>query len=99
MTVLIAHDTPPAIRGMLKRWFIEPKPNVFVGTVNRRTRDKVLDYVKRNAEGMSLLILTSEPNCQGFEIQRWGQPDRRDIQFSGLWLVAEEWVEPENNPF
>lgn len=25
-------------------------PNGFVGTVNRRTRDKVLDYVKRNAE-------------------------------------------------
>ncbi len=64
MTVLVAHDTPPAIRGMLKRWFIELKPNVFVGTVNRRTRDKVLDYVKRNAEGMSLLILTSEPNCK-----------------------------------
>jgi CRISPR-associated protein Cas2 len=34
---------------VLKRWFVEPKPNVFVGTVNRRTRDKVLDYVKRNA--------------------------------------------------
>ena len=99
MTVLIAHDTPPAIRGMLKRWFVEPKPNVFVGTVNRRTRDKILDYVKRNAEDMSLLILTSEPNCQGFKIERWGQPDRRDIQLSGLWLVAEEWVDAENQPF
>lgn len=99
MTVLVANDTPPAIRGMLKRWFVEPKPNVFVGTVNRRTRDKILDYVKRNAEDMSLLILTSEPNCQGFKIERWGQPDRRDIHLSGLWLVAEEWVEEENQPF
>lgn len=99
MTVLVANDTPPAIRGMLKRWFVEPKPNVFVGTVNRRTRDKILDYVKRNAEDMSLLILTSEPNCQGFKIERWGQPDRRDIHLSGLWLVAEEWVEAENQPF
>jgi CRISPR-associated protein Cas2 len=52
MTVLVANDTPPAIRGMLKRWFVEPKPNVFVGTVNRRTRDKVLDYVKHNAQGL-----------------------------------------------
>ncbi len=99
MTVLVANDTPPAIRGMLKRWFVEPKPNVFVGTVNRRTRDKILDYVKRNAEDMSLLILTSEPNCQGFKIERWGQPDRRDIHLSGLWLVAEQWVEAENQPF
>lgn len=89
MTVLIAHDTPAAIRGMLKRWFVEPKPNVFVGTLNRRTRDKVLDYMKRNAVGMSLLVLTSEPNCQGFRIERWGEPDRSDTVLSGLWLVAE----------
>ncbi len=99
MTVLIANNTPPAIRGMLKRWFVEPKPNVFVGTVNRRTRDKVLEYVKRNAEGMGLLVLTSEPNCQDFRIERWGQPDRRDTKISGLWLVAEEWVEEDNQPF
>ena len=99
MTVLVASDTPPAIRGMLKRWFVEPKPNVFVGTVNRRTRDKVLEYVKRNAKGMGLLILTSEPNCQGFKIERWGEPDRRDVTLSGLWLVAESWVDAANQPF
>jgi CRISPR-associated protein Cas2 len=99
MTVLVANDTPPAIRGMLKRWFVEPKPNVFVGTVNRRTRDKVLDYVKRNAQGMSLLILSSEPNCQGFKIERRNEPNRRDAYLSGLWLVAEQWVDEENQPF
>ena len=99
MTVIVANDTPPAIRGILKRWFVEPKPNVFVGTVNRRTRDKVLEYVKRNAEGMSLLIVTSETNCQGFRIERWGDPDRRDLQLSGLWLVAEQWIDDENRPF
>ncbi len=37
MTVIVANDTPDAIRGMLKRWFIAPRPNVFVGTINRRT--------------------------------------------------------------
>ena len=99
MTVIVANDTPPAIRGILKRWFVEPKPNVFVGTVNRRTRDKVREYVKRNAIGMSMLILTSETNCQGFRIERWGDPDRRDSQLSGLWLVAEQWIDEENQPF
>jgi CRISPR-associated protein Cas2 len=99
MTVIVANDTSPAIRGILKRWFVEPKPNVFVGTVNRRTRDKVLEYVKRNAEGMSLLILTSDTNCQGFRIERWGDPDRRDVNMSGLWLVAEQWIDEENRPF
>lgn len=99
MTVIVANDTPQAVRGILKRWFVEPKPNVFVGTVNHRTRDKILEYVKRNASGMSLLIITSEPNCQGFRIDRWGKPDRRDNQKSGLWLVSEQWIEDESQPF
>lgn len=99
MTVIIAYDTPPAIRGMLKRWFIEPKPNVFVGTVNRKTRDKALDYIKRNSQGLSLLIITSEPNSQGFRIERWGHPDRRDVCLSGLWLVAEDSLNQDQQPF
>ena len=99
MTVLVAQDTPPAVRGLLKRWFVEPGANVFVGTVNRRTRDKVLAFIKRHAAGTSWLVLMSEPNCQGFIIERWGQPDRRDVQLSGLWLIAESWVDPANQPF
>jgi len=84
---------------MLKRWFVEPRPNVFVGTMNRRTRDKVLHYLKPHAIGTSWLVLMSEPNCQGFRIERWGNPDRRDVNLSGLWLIAENWVDPENRPF
>jgi len=99
VTVIIANDTPDAIRGMLKRWFIEPRPNVFVGTLNRRTRDKTLEYIKRNATDLGLLIISSDNNCQGFKIQTHGQTNRRDIEISGLWLVAEEWVEEENKPF
>ena len=49
MTVIVANDTPDAIRGMLKRWFVEPRPNVFVGTINRRTREKTIEYIKRNS--------------------------------------------------
>ena len=50
MTVIIANDAPPAIRGLLKRWFIEPRPNVFVGSVNARTRAKTLEYIRRNGD-------------------------------------------------
>ena len=93
MTVLIANNTPPAVRGILKRWFVEPKPNVFVGTVNSRTRENVLKYVRQNAEGMSLLILATEHNSQGFKIEQWGTPERRGTEIAGLWLVAERWTE------
>lgn len=91
MTVLVANDTPPAIRGLLKRWFIEPKPNVFVGSVNRRTREKTLEYIRRNAPDMGLLMIATSKNCQGFEIQAWGNTDRRIVEFDGLQLIAEKW--------
>lgn len=99
MTVIIANETPAAIRGMLKRWFVEPKPNVFVGSLNQRTRSKVIDYVTRNAKNMGLLIIHSDRNCQGFKIERRGDPDRRDKDISGLWLVAEQWIDEDNQPF
>jgi CRISPR-associated protein Cas2 len=99
VTVLIAHDTPPAIRGILKRWFIEPKPNVFIATLNRRTRHKVIQYVIRNAPAMSLLIIHSDNSCQGYQIERHGEPDRQDIELSGLWLIAEKWAPDETTPF
>jgi len=95
MTVIVANDTPDAIRGMLKRWFIEPRPNVFVGTLNRRTHEKTIEYIKRNARDIGLLIISSYPNCQGYRIEHTGPTDRREVEVSGLWLIAEKWEEPE----
>ncbi len=98
MTVLVCNDTPPAIRGLLKRWFVEPKPNVFVGTVNRRTREKTLEYIRRNAPGLGLLILTTESNSQGFSIRHFGEPPRRPVNLTGHLLVAEKWDEAGEQP-
>ena len=91
MTVIVAYNTPDAIRGMLKRWFIEPRPNVFVGTHNRRTQEKTIDYIKRNAATVGLLIVSSYPNCQGYKIDTTGETERRGVEVSGLWMVAEKW--------
>lgn len=99
MTVIIAKDIPDSVRGMLKRWFVEPQANVFVGSLNRKTRDKTLDYIKRNAEGISLLIISSDNSCQGFKIDSHGEVRRKGVFVSGLWLLAEEWMEKENVPF
>jgi CRISPR-associated protein Cas2 len=103
MTVIVANDTPDAIRGMLKRWFIEPKPNVFVGTLNTRTHGKVMDYISRNSpKEFGMLIISSQPNCQGYTVERVGPCGclgRRPEIISGLALVAEDWIEPEDLPF
>jgi CRISPR-associated protein Cas2 len=99
MTVILAHDTPDSVRGMLKRWFIEPQANVFVGSLNIRTRDKTLAYIKRNTEGIALLMISSDPGCQGFKIEMHGKVRRKGVVASGLWLVAEEWMDSANLPF
>jgi CRISPR-associated protein Cas2 len=103
MTVIVANDTPGAVRGMLKRWFIEPRPNVFVGTLNPRTHGKVMDYIRRNSPAeFGMLVISSQPNCQGYEIERIGPcgcQGRKPEIISGIALVAEDWVEPENRPF
>jgi len=93
MTVLIANDTPPAIRGLLKRWFVEPRPNIFVGSVNARTRGKTLDYIRRNAPTLGLLVLHDDASSQGFQIDCYGETHRRPVRHCGLELLAEEWDE------
>ena len=98
MTVIVANDTPPAIRGMLKRWFIEPRPNVFVGTVNRRTREHLLEYVRRNAPTLGMLVVSDEHNAQGFTITSFGNTRRMVTEQTGLQLIAESWDTDHSNP-
>ena len=95
MIVIVGHDLPDRIRGMLKRWFIEPRPNVFVGTLNRRTHEKTIEYIKRNAENIGLLIVSSYPNCQGYKVETTGPTDRKGVAVDGLWMIAENWGEPQ----
>ena len=103
MTVLVCNDVPPAIRGHLKRWFIEPKPNVFVGTLNVRTHGKVMDFIRRNApKEFGMLIVSSAPDCQGYLVERIGpegKSGRKEINLSGIPLIAESWIDPDNCPF
>ena len=62
MTVIVANDTPDAIRGMLKRWFVEPRPNVFIGTLNPRTHGKVVDYITRNSPKEFGMLINLSPS-------------------------------------
>lgn len=101
MTVIVANDVPPAARGLLRRWFIEPKPNVFVGSVNARTREKTLDYVRRNAPGLAMLVIFDEANSQGYTVLNYGATDRRLVRKCGLELILEnpeDLLAPEAAP-
>lgn len=90
MTVIVAENTPDKVRGLLKRWFLEPKPNVFVGTVNRRTREKVLAYILKYApEDLALLVISDDGSSQGFSVMHVREPAKRAIKMSGLYLVEK----------
>ncbi len=99
MTVIIAQDTPDAIRGILKRWFIEPKPNVFVGTMNTAVRKNVLTFIRTQAANVRMLMIHSSPNCQGFEIEHINEPDYTETNIDGLWLVTTPQSELCDFPF
>ncbi len=98
MTVLICNDVPPSIRGHLKRWFIEPRPNVFVGTLNVRTHRKVMNFIFTNApRDFGVLVITSASNCQGYVVERIGpegKTGRKEVEISGIRLIAETWADP-----
>ena len=93
MTTIVADNTPAAVRGLLKRWFIEPRPNVFVGTVNKRVRQSVIEYVRRLAPNLGMLVIASDNSSQGFSIESFGETQRRPVTYCGLELIAEKWDE------
>jgi len=89
MTVLIVENTPDKVRGLLKRWFVEPKPNVFVGSINRRTREKVLQYILKYAPpDLAILAIFDDVNSQGFSIRRYHDTSRIERLITGHYLIA-----------
>jgi CRISPR-associated endoribonuclease Cas2 subtype I-E len=68
---------------------------VFVGSVNRRTREKTVEYIRRNAPGLGLLVIAADNSSQGFSVEHYGETDRRPVRWCGLSLIAEKWTPDE----
>lgn len=94
MLVVIANDLPPAVRGRMKLWFIEPKPNVFVSGVRDNLAKKVVDYLYKHCPMKSgLMIFKSSHICPGYEIYGMGDTRKSITEISGLQLVVEKSVD------
>ena len=91
MLVVIANDLPPAVRGRMKLWFVEARPNVFVSGIKDSVADQVIDYLHRHCPRRSgLVVFRRIPRPPGYEIQGLGDPKRRLTAFSGLQLIVEK---------
>ena len=90
MLVVVANDLPPAVRGRMKLWFIEPKPNVFVSGIKDSVAVTVIDYLYKHCPSDSgIVIFRSLSGPPGYEVRSIG-PTKRDLTtISGLQLVVE----------
>jgi CRISPR-associated protein Cas2 len=91
MLIVIANDLPPAVRGRMKLWFIEPRPNVFVSGIKDAVAKKVVEYLYKHCPSQSgLMVFRQIRESPGYEIRGVGDPRRSLIDFSGLQLVIEK---------
>lgn len=90
MLVVLANDLPPAVRGRLKLWFIEPRPNVFVSGIKDSVAQAVVDYLYRYCPPEAgVIIFRSIPRPPGYEVRTIGPPRKPAIEISGLQLIIE----------
>ncbi|QYO69913.1 type I-E CRISPR-associated endoribonuclease Cas2e [Vibrio cholerae] len=93
MLVVLANDLPPAVRGRMKLWFVEPRANVFVSGVKDSVAVTVVDYLMQHCPAESgLMLFRSIQDPPGYEIRYKGEVRKPVIQLSGLQLIVETLI-------
>lgn len=95
MIVVVANDLPPAVRGRMKLWFIEPKPGVFVSGVKDALAKRVINYLSKHCDQKTgMLIFCPSRIAPGYRIYSFGETDRELITLGGLQLIKEKGATP-----
>lgn len=98
MLVVIANDLPPAVRGRMKLWFVEARPNVFVSGIKDAVAKKVVEYLYKYCPAESgLMVFRRIPEAPGYEIYDVGTTKRSLIEISGLQLVIEKSLKSDGD--
>lgn len=88
--MVVANDLPPAVRGRMKLWFVEPRANVFVSGVKDSVAKTVVDYLYQHCPPESgVIIFRSLPKPPGYEVRTVGPTRKALTEISGLQLVIE----------
>ena len=91
MLVVLANHIPPAVRGRMKLWFVEPRPNVFIAGIKDAAADKVVNYLFEHCQLASGLIVFQKINRPpGYKIRSLGDITRGLTEVSGMQLVFEK---------
>ncbi|MFH1096639.1 MAG: type I-E CRISPR-associated endoribonuclease Cas2e [Candidatus Desantisbacteria bacterium] len=91
MLVVLANDIPPAVRGRMKLWFVEPRPNVFISGIKDSVADNVVEYLYKYCPAESgLMVFRKIKQVPGYKIQGIGDIRRSMVEINGLQLVQEK---------
>lgn len=96
MVVVIANDIPPAVRGRMKLWFIEPRANVFVSGIKDSVAEGVINYLLESCPARSgLLVLQRTNRVPYYRVWGAGDPKKTIANLDGWQLIFEK-IEKEN---
>ena len=99
MIVVIANSLPDRIRGRMKLWFIEPKPNVFVSGVTDHVADKVVSYLLDNCPLESgLLVFKSVGKTPYYKIFNLGEGEENFVGDSEIIALGGASNETKDRP-
>lgn len=91
MLVVLANDIPPAVRGRMKLWFVEPRPNVFISGIKDSVADDVVEYLYKHCPADSgLMVFKKIKQVPGYKIRGVGDTRRSLVEINGLQLVQEK---------
>ena len=99
MVVVVAEKLPPAVRGKMKAWFIEPTPHVFISSVSDALAATVADRLFESCPSdSSMLVVRSKRGAPGYVLmQKTGLSARSKlVTISGLQLVKNLCAEIED---
>lgn len=90
MVVVLANELPPAVRGRMKLWFVEPRANVFVSGIKDSVAQTVVDYLLGHCPAESgVMIFMSQSQTPGYRLYTIGPARKPQIEISGLQLIVE----------
>jgi CRISPR-associated protein Cas2 len=87
MVVISTTAVPDHVRGALTRWFTEPAPGLYVGTVSARVREELWTIVTATVGAGAAVCIHPDENEQRYTIRTAGERRRIVFDSDGLQLV------------
>ena len=97
MIVIIGKHIPSRVRGVLQLWLIEPKPNVFIGDVNKIIETKIIEFIQPYLTiDSDIMVIRNSNVIQGFTINYAVNSENTLISNNALLFNVHKNITSEN---